>query len=221
LDLHNNRPKARKEKGVSRRIGKALVGLIVICGLVIAELSKRLLHYKYFALFLFKLPSGPSYMVVTGSLAAAKILDFWTAYLVIVIGDLTGDTFYYCVGRWGGLRFLKRWGQYIWLDPKRVDHLKSRFASHGGKILLFGKFTQIFGAVILAAAGVAEMSYLRFLLYNLLATLPKTLFFLLIGFYCFQAYPRIHRYSGCAAAVFILLTILVIWIAKRKNREFA
>lgn len=178
----------------------------------LAEILKWLLYYKYLALFPLMVIGGPVVAVASGSLVAAKILNFAIVFLVIVAADLTGDTIYYSIGRWGGLNFIKRWGHYIGIDEAKVSGLKSHFVKHGGKTLLFGKWTQAIGGVILLAAGAAEMPYLTYLWYNLLATLPKTLLLLLIGFYFIRVYLKFHQYSNYSAIIFILLIILVLLI---------
>ena len=176
------------------------------------EIIPWLLHFKYFALFPLMVIGGPIVAVVSGSLVAAKVLNFFITYCIIVLADLTGDTIYYSIGRWGGLNFIKKWGHYIWLDVERINRLKENFKKHGPKVLIFGKLTQAVGSIILVAAGVAEMPYLKFIFYNFVATLPKIFFLLLVGFYFIAIYLKLHQYSNYAAVVFVLLLVGIILI---------
>jgi membrane protein DedA with SNARE-associated domain len=157
---------------------------------------------------------GPIVTVISGSLVAARILNFFITFIIIIIADLTGDTIYYSIGRWGGLKFIKKYGHYFWIDDKRVESLKNHFKKYGFKTLLFGKISQAIGAVILVAAGAAEMPYSKFFLYNLIATIPKSLIFLLIGYYFLQVYLKFHSYSSYIVIIYILLIILIILIYK-------
>lgn len=193
--------------------------------ITLLNISAWLLHYKYFALFPLMVVTGPIVTVVSGSLVAAKIFNFLYAYIVIVAADMAGDSLYYMTGRWGGLNFINKWGHYFGLNAERIENLKKYFEKHGAKTLLFGKFTQIFGSIILVSAGIAKIPYATFFFYNLLATLVKSLFFLLIGFYFIQIYLRIRLYSDYIAAIFTIFVVLVIigynfYIRKRIDKEF-
>ena len=66
------------------------------------------------------------------------------------------------------------------------------------------------GVVPLFVAGVAKYPFSKFLWYNLLPSLPKTLFFLLIGYYFGQLLPLIQQSLDTASALFITLTLLFL-----------
>lgn len=179
-----------------------------------------LLQYKYWALFPLMVVGGPVVQVLSGSLVAAKILNFLITFLIVLAADLTGDSIYYVIGRFGGLKFIRRYGQYFGLDANRVTAIENHFSNHGGRTLILGKITQAFGAIVLVSAGVAKMPYLQFLFYNLVATVLKSLFLLLVGYYFLAIYLRLHQYSIWATLIFIILTllgILVYYMLRNKN----
>jgi membrane protein DedA with SNARE-associated domain len=168
-----------------------------------------LFHYRYLALFFLTVIEGPIVTIISGALAAANIFNFFIIYILIVLGDLTGDSLYYSIGRWGGQKILKKWGHYFHIDTEKIDLLREHFHNHGLKTLIFGK-TQAIGSVILVAAGAAEMPYFKFILYNLFATLVKTFLLLMFGYYFIQAFFSFHKYAGAAIFIFTVLSVTIV-----------
>lgn len=183
-----------------------------------AQIIDWLLHYKYFVLFPITIIEGPIITVIGGFLSSLGHLNVIIVYLLVVLGDLVGDSIYYSIGRWGKSGFIKRWGKYIGLNEERTGHLEGHFEKHSGKTLIIGKWSHAVGVVVLIAAGVAEMPFWRFIWFNLVASMPKSLIFILIGFYFGQSYSRIGRYLDYAAISTIILTIalIAIYLVARK-----
>lgn len=155
-----------------------------------------ILAYRYAVLFPIMVVEGPVITVVAGFLASMGQLNFWIALVMLVAGDLAGDTIYYTLGRGGRWYLLGRWGKYVGLTPERVAQLEQHFGSHAAKTLLVGKISHGIGAALLVAAGVARVPFLRFILINFIGSLPKTYILLLVGFYFGRAYVQISRYLG-------------------------
>lgn len=180
----------------------------------ITDIFDWLPHYKYIVLFPLMVIGGPIVTVISGSLVAAKVMDFFITYVIIIFADLTGDSLYYAIGRWGGLNFIKKWGHYFRIDEGKVKSLENHFEKNGGKTLIFGKFTQAIGSIILVAAGAAKMPYATFFMYNFFTTIVKSLFFLLIGFYFLQIYLNYHDYSNYLGIIIIAIVLLIYLIPK-------
>lgn len=178
--------------------------------------------YKYLLLFPIAVIEGPIISVIGGLLSAKALLNGWIAYPVLVAGDVVGDIIYYLVGRFGGRQAAKRWGPILRFTPERLDAAEKHFEENGGKTLLLGK-TNAWGGVILVAAGISKMRFWKFVLYNLLGTMVKTLLLFLIGYYFGQAYDLINHYLGLAAAittaVFTIIIVLYFYIRHRRKKK--
>ncbi len=148
--------------------------------------------------------------IIGGFLVSLGYLNFFLAYLVLLFGDLVGDSLYYSIGRWGRNRFIERWGRYVGITAERLALMEAYFEKHGGKSLFFGKLTHAVGGVILVAAGMAKVPFWKFIWYNFLATLPKALILMLIGFYFGQAYAQLNRYLDYTALVTVAVVVLLI-----------
>src|SRR6185369_16529018 len=133
-----------------------------------------LIQYKYLFLFPIAVVEGPIISIISGFLVSTHILNPFITYGVLVSGDIVGDSAYYVLGRYGGERFIIRWGHYFGADSKTLSRAKETLTRHGSKLYVFGK-VQGLGSVILMAAGAARMPFLRYIMINTLITFVKTL----------------------------------------------
>lgn len=153
-----------------------------------------LTSYGYAVLFPLSVIEGPIVTVLSGFLVSQGYFNMLLVYSVMVIGDLVGDTFYYCLGRLGRTQFANTWGKYIGITTERIQSLEKHFEQHAGKTLILGKLAHGVGAAALVAAGAAHVPYGKFLWFNLISTLPKSLMLILIGYYLGETYAHISRY---------------------------
>ncbi|MGH8400021.1 MAG: DedA family protein [Gammaproteobacteria bacterium] len=171
-------------------------------------------EYGYLAIFLLSLVEGPIVTLYAAVLAAQGIFNLFLVYLMVVLGDLTGDVLVYSLGRFGighpawHRRLLSRAMMH------RIAQLRRKLHARAGHVLLFGKLTQAFGFAILIAAGAARIRLGVFLFYNLLGTLLKSAALLAIG-YCFGRFysllgPLLQDLGVIGFGVGILLTVYLV-----------
>lgn len=172
-----------------------------------------LLAYKYLALFPIMVVEGPIVTVIAGFLASLGYMNVLLVYFIVVAGDLTGDVFYYALGRYGREKTIARWGHVLGITMERIERVEYHFKNHTAKTLLFGKLTHAIGLVFLVAAGMARVPFSEYLWYNLLGTLPKSLVFLLIGYYFGSAYVQINNYLsyGMLGGIFFIGLLFLIY----------
>lgn len=171
-----------------------------------------IVDYKYVVLFPAAVIEGPIVTILAGFFVAHRYMSGLLAYGILVVGDLTGDSLYYALGRWGIYRGVK---------TEQLTTLKKHFAVHSGKTLLIGKLTHGIGAAILMAAGAARVPYSEFLWFNFLGTIPKTLVLLLVGFYFGQAYLQLNRYLNYTALGVVILSTLSLLAYLVMMKRFA
>lgn len=179
--------------------------------------------YGYFILLPIAVIEGPIITVIGAFLASLGFLNVFIVYGVVVAGDLVGDIIFYAIGRWGGRTFLEKWGKYFGISLDDVSHLESHFEKQGGKTILFGKWTHFVGIAVLVAAGIAKTPFRRFLLINFLGSLPKSLAFLIIGYYFGQAYRQINEYFGYATlSIFfvVIVSAAIYFFVKKFKKSF-
>ena len=113
---------------------------------------------------------GDSLLFATGALAGTGSLDGRVATVVVLAAAILGDAVNYSIGRSAGARIIHlastdpRWAR--WINPAYVARAHEFFERHGGKAIVLGRFMPIVRTFVPFVAGVAEMSYPAFALYN-------------------------------------------------------
>jgi len=181
-----------------------------------------LFRHNYFVLFPLVVIEGPVVSIIAGFLVSIGFMDLIPAYLTIVAGDLAGDVLYYSIGRYFLNTKIYKILKFFGLDSKKVGAAEETIKRNSGKILFFGKLSHAIGAPILIAAGAIKISIKEFLWYNFWATLPKSLAFLLVGYFFGHALDRLNKYLGWASlglAAIVALIILGYFIVFRKAKK--
>ena len=113
---------------------------------------------------------GDSLLFAAGALAASGALDLGGVALLLIVAAVLGDATNYAVGRFIGARIIHlsrtdpRWGR--WVKPAYVARAHTFFETHGGKAIVLARFMPIVRTFVPFVAGVAEMSYTAFAVYN-------------------------------------------------------
>lgn len=169
-----------------------------------------IVKYGYFIIFPVIVVEGPIASIIVGFLASLGYLNIFVAFPVAVVADLTGDIIHYAIGRWGREKIINRWGKYFNITLKKVETLEKHFAKHGGKTLIVGKGLHGVGGTVLVTAGISRMPFLKFLGYNLAATIMKSSVLMLVGFYFGHALNSIDSYLRLTGFILAGLATLLI-----------
>lgn len=167
--------------------------------------------YKYGLLFLFVMIEGPFVTMMAGWIAFLGYLNPFLAYAVIVCADITSDSVYYFIGFWGRKKITQKDSQYSHKSVAKLKKIEHLLLHHSGKTIVITKLTHVAGVPFLIAAGMAKIRFFTFLLYDFLATVPKSLAFVLLGYYFGRSTGIINQYleygtfliSALIVAIFI------------------
>ena len=177
-------------------------------GISLTSILAWIASYGYYVIIPAAVVEGPIVTVLAGFLASHGYFSFFGVYAAVVLADLIGDALYYIIGRFGGRRLVLRWGGRFGLTEERFGNLTNYFKNKGGRVILFGKLTHSAGWMTLTAAGVAGMPVWEFLWYNLLGTLPKSLGFLVLGYYAGAAFRTIDSYISKAGIIIFVILLM-------------
>ena len=89
--------------------------------------------------------------------------------LVAAIGEVTGSSIGYAIGRYGGRSLVDRVGKYVLLTHKDLDRAEGWFARRGEPLVFFGRFIPFVRSFVSIAAGIGEMSLAKFVTFTLAA----------------------------------------------------
>jgi membrane protein DedA with SNARE-associated domain len=164
-------------------------------------------HYGYVFLFIIAVIEGPIVTIIGAFLAGLGYFNIFAVYVVVSVGDLSGDVLYYAVGRLGRIGAFAGLRRALGMTGERFARMEQYIERHGGKILLFAKYTQT-GFMALPASGAARMPMGKFLWYNTLGTIPKSLVLVIVGFFFGYAYVRIDGYFAKASMVMVAIVCI-------------
>jgi membrane-associated protein len=159
---------------------------------------------------------GDSLLFAVGALSAGGALDIRFLFVLLASAAVIGDTVNYWIGHRVGprvfhenVRFLKR------AHLKRTQQFYER---HGGKTIVLARFIPIIRTFAPFVAGVADMSYGRFVSYNVLGGIAWTCSFLFIGYH-FGNMPGVKQNFSYVILAIIVISILPAVIEYLRNRR--
>lgn len=171
-----------------------------------------LFTYSYLILFPLVVIEGPVVTIIAGFLVSLGFMDLIPTYLTVVSGDLTGDFLYYSAGRWWLNKTYKGLLKFFNINLNVVHKLEKSVKEHKGPFLFFGKLSHAIGGLILFAAGSAGIPIKEFMWFNLLATIPKSLILLAVGYYFGSTVSNFNKYVDFTVLGLFIFTLLLIGI---------
>ena len=161
---------------------------------------------------------GDSLLFATGAIASAGSLSLPLLLTLLSIAAILGDTVNYWVGRKiGPAVFRKETG--FFLNKKHLERTHRFYEKYGGKTIIIARFIPIIRTFAPFVAGIGNMSYPKFLSYNVIGGLVWINLFTIAGYY-FGNVPVVKHNFSLVILVIILLSVLPIVIEiVRKKRE--
>ena len=174
--------------------------------------------HPFLVVFPLAIVEGPIVTVVAAWFLRGSLTDLVILYVICVLADLVGDAGFYALGR-RAHSLSPKWQRRLALNEDRLLRLESHFKTHGPATLAVGKLTHSVGFAVLIAAGAWGMAFGRFLFWNLLATLPKSLLLVLVGYAFGAAYGAVDAWIFRVSL--ILLAVLIagglFWTIRKKD----
>jgi membrane-associated protein len=110
---------------------------------------------------------GDSILFIAGTVVAAAGLDVHVLALVLVVAAVLGDSVNYAVGHYIGPKAFQR-PYSRWFRQEYLRRTQAFYDRYGGVTIIIGRFVPIIRTFAPFLAGVAGMSYRRFLSYNVI-----------------------------------------------------
>jgi membrane protein DedA with SNARE-associated domain len=160
--------------------------------------------------------------VVAAALYAGKTqeLNIWVLITFASAGAILGDNVGYWIGREIGFRVLLRYGSYIGLTKSRIKLGQYLFQRHGGKIVFFGRFIALLRSLAALMAGLNQMSWPRFVVFNAAGGILWAVCYGLAAFYFGKSIERFTRPVGLALLLLgIVLFLVLLWFIRRHEAD--
>lgn len=165
---------------------------------------------------------GDSLLVTAGLFAARGELDIVLLNVLLMIAAITGDATGYFIGAKAGHALYNRpQSRYF-----RRDHLlktKEFYEKYGGITIVLARFMPFARTFAPVVAGVAEMRYPRFAMFNIAGGIGWVASMTLTGYFLGRSIPGIEKHIEWVIGIVIFLSILPLVIKylqhRRENRK--
>jgi membrane protein DedA with SNARE-associated domain len=147
-------------------------------------------------------------------------LELALVIIVATLGEVTGSSIGYAIGRFGGRSLIDRIGKYVLLTHKDLDRAEAWFARRGDPLVFFGRFVPFVRSFVSIAAGIGEMAPAKFLGFTLAACAIWCGGLASIGFALGSSWHRIitdFSYVGYLAAGLVVV-VGIAFITHRLRR---
>ncbi|KZE29793.1 membrane-associated protein [Crenobacter luteus] len=162
---------------------------------------------------------GDSLLFVAGTLAATGQMDVHLLVALLIAAAILGDTVNYTIGRRLGLKLFANPDSKIF---RRVylDKTHAFYERHGGKTIILARFVPIVRTFAPFVAGVGEMSYGKFLAFNVVGAVVWVASFTYLGF-LFGNLPAVKSNLSLLIVGIIIVSILPGVIEFMRHRRSA
>src|SRR5579872_5039463 len=165
---------------------------------------------------------GETALVAAAALAARGHMKIAFVVGVAAAAAILGDATGYWIGRRGGIAFVRRYGRFLRMNDAKLEHIKRFFERHGAKTVFFGRFIALLRTWAALFAGMGEMPYGQFTLYNASGGIVWAILFGIVGYLFGRNLERLQNIVGDASwalAAVIVVAGVALWIWRRRRES--
>lgn len=168
---------------------------------------------------IFFLP-GDSFLFVAGVLVAQGILGYWPSLILGVIGAILGNSLGYWIG--------KKFGQAIFAVDRRwmfkrehVDKVQQYYENYGPLTVVLARFVPGVRTIAPIAAGVGNMSYSTFFIYNVGGAFLWLISILSAGYFLGSVIPKdyVDKYVLVIILGVVVLSFIPAMVAYLRQKK--
>jgi len=148
---------------------------------------------------------GDSVLFATGAIASIGSLNIFTLFVILFLAAVLGDTVNYHIGKKIGTKILEK-ENVRFINKEYLKKAHAFYEKHGSMTIVLGRFIPIIRTFVPFVSGIGEMSYPKFITYNIFGGFLWVALFL-GGGYFFGNLPFIKQHFS-----YVLIAIMVISI---------
>jgi membrane-associated protein len=153
---------------------------------------------------------GDSLLFTVGVIAGAGELNIFLINAVLIVAAILGDGVGYYLGRRTGPRIFSR-PDSRFFKQEYVRRTHAFYEKHGGKTIIYARFVPIIRTFAPFVAGVANMSYPRFLSFNVFGGIGWVVLMTTLGYFL-GGVPLVKRHFEKVILLIIFLSVLPVLI---------
>ena len=187
-------------------------------------IEQYMLAYGYWAVFFGVMLEnagvpvpGETILLIAGYFAASRSDQFniIRVMLTAATGAVVGDNIGFAIGHHYGRGILLRFGRFIFLTPKRLEHMEKFFERHGNKTILVARFItglRVFAALLAGAS--RKMPWRVFVLYNMAGAILWSVVITTLGYLFGASLPLLVKWVGRSGTILLIAAVVIgviIW----------
>src|SRR5687768_2131517 len=162
---------------------------------------------------------GDSLLVTAGLFAAKGDLNIVFLNVLLMVCAITGDATGYYIGKKLGPALFRKEDSLLF-KKKHLIATQQFYEKHGGKTIIIARFVPIIRTFAPVVAGMANMTYRRFALYNIVGGVGWVFSMTMIGYALLKIFPNAEKHIHIIIIVVIFISILpgIIEVARAKMK---
>ncbi len=164
---------------------------------------------------------GDSLLISLGLFCATGQLDIVTLNLFLIPAAIIGDAVGYMFGARVGRRLYSRKDSILF----KQDHVRRAHAfyeKHGGKAIVFARFIPVVRSFAPIVAGIAEMPYPKFAMFNIVGAALWVAGITLLGYFLGRSIPNIQEHLLLVISIVVFLSFLPVikeyWDSRHQHK---
>ncbi len=168
---------------------------------------------------------GETVTLVGGFLAGSDELSYWLVLGNAIAGAVIGGICGYWVGRFGGWSILVRISSFFRISENRIVLIKEQFSKNAGKAIFFGRFLALVRIFSAPLAGIAEVPFRKFLLYNLAGAIAWASVMVTLAFFAGtivsleQLVAWVSQFAIAALLILAATIFIPLWLEWRQAKK--
>lgn len=151
---------------------------------------------------------GDSLLFVVGAFAATGSLNIFTAFIVLSLAAVIGDSLNYSIGKAIGPKVFK-YNDSFFFKKKHLEQTHQFYEKYGAKTIVLARFVPIIRTFAPFVAGIGSMNYAKFLSYNIIGGVAWVAICIFAGFW-FGNIPIVKKNFELVVLLIIFISILPI-----------
>ena len=196
---------------------------------IVTTIAELLHQYGYAAIVAFFVLEGsgipvPSetMLVTAAGFAAHGALRLRYVLLAAALGGILGGHAGFAIGRFGGLRLVRRFGRLFRLDDARLARGREFFAQRGAGAVFLSRSIAFLRIIVPMLAGLTQMSFARFSAANAAGAVVSALLYASLGYFFGRDLPTLeHHIAVSTIGAFGLgVAVVALRLFQRRRNAF-
>ena len=164
-------------------------------------------------------------MGFAGYLVSQHVFNLYLVSLVGALGNISGSSIMYVLGKYGGRPFAEKYGKYFHINKKTWEKSDKLFAKWGDEMVFVSQFLPGVRTFISFPSGILKVNVFKFLLYTFIGAFIWCLGLSWFGFYLGNNWELLtvymHKYTYFLFILFCFILVIGVLIYKKhKNAHF-